>query len=108
MSNKFKNSKGAASSLSERGATSSLSARDEVRGKTSITTVKCKPTTTYKVAPLSLRLSDADKLAIQTWVDELQEKTSRKVSAAKLFRALHKIKDDIDDDVLLSIINEMR
>jgi hypothetical protein len=96
------------SKLINQGAKSSLASRNDRKNKTVITTVKKKPTTTYKVPPLTLRLSLTDKQMIQDWVDDLQACSSRKVSAAKLFRALAATRDDIDDNKLLDLINEMQ
>lgn len=93
--------------LKASGASSSLTSRTEKSKRTAITTVKKKPTTTYKVAPMTLRLSLVDKQNISDWVDELQSKTNRKVSAAKLYRALVALKDDVDNDDILNLINNM-
>ncbi len=93
--------------LKASGASSSLTSRTEKSKRTAITTVKKKPTTTYKVAPMTLRLSLVDKQNISYWVDELQSKTNRKVSAAKLYRALVALKDDVDNDDILNLINNM-
>ena len=94
--------------LSNKGAKSSLALRADRQKKTAITTVRKKPLTTYKVPPLTLRLSLTDKQNVQDWVEELQEDTNRKVSAAKLFRALTAMKDEIDNSELLKIINDMQ
>ncbi|WP_419208253.1 hypothetical protein ACN08N_25325 (plasmid) [Photobacterium leiognathi subsp. mandapamensis] len=94
--------------LSNKGAKSSLALRADRQKKTAITTVRKKPLTTYKVPPLTLRLSLTDKQNVQDWVEELQENTNRKVSAAKLFRALTAMKDEIDNSKLLKIINDMQ
>ena len=94
--------------LSNKGAKSSLSSRADRQNKTTITTVRKKPLTTYKVPPLTLRLSLSDKQKVQDWVEELQENTNRKVSAAKLFRALTAMKNDIDNNELLELINDMQ
>ena len=40
-------------------------------------------------------------------LEELQSKTNRKVSAAKLYRALVALKDDVDNDDILNLINNM-
>ncbi|MBY3790699.1 MULTISPECIES: hypothetical protein [Photobacterium] len=93
--------------LSNKGAKSSLSSRADRQNKTTITTVRKKPLTTYKVPPLTLRLSLTDKQKVQDWVEDLQENTNRKVSAAKLFRALTSMKDDIDNNKLLELMNDM-
>lgn len=93
--------------LKERGASSSLTSRTEKSKRTSITTVKKKPTTTYKVAPMTLRLSLVDKQNISEWVEELQSKTNRKVSPAKLYRALVALKDEIDNEEIVNLINNM-
>jgi hypothetical protein len=94
--------------LSNKGAKSSLASRADRQNKTTITTVRKKPLTTYKVPPLTLRLSLSDKQKVQDWVEELQENTNRKVSAAKLFRALTAMKNDIDNNELLELINDMQ
>ncbi len=73
-----------------------------------ITTVATKTGTTYKVTPLSMRLSLSDKKAVNDWVEELQELCPRKVSPAKLMRALTALKDDIDENKLVSLINDMQ
>ncbi|MGI2799236.1 hypothetical protein ACRTC3_11585 [Photobacterium damselae] len=94
-------------SLSNKGAKSSLASRADRQNKTTITTVRKKPLTTYKVPPLTLRLSLVDKQKVQDWVEELQEDTKRKVSAAKLLRALTSMKDEIDNKKLLELIKDM-
>ena len=66
-----------------------------------------KPSTTYNVAPLSMRMSLADKQNINDWAHYLQTKTNRKVSAGKLFRALCDLKDEVDEEELLKRINDM-
>jgi hypothetical protein len=99
--------------LKKQGAKSSLSGLiknqdcTEQSKKTRLTTVRQSTATTYKVAPLTMRLSLNDKQAVGDWVNELQDSTHRRVSAAKLMRALLAIKDDIDQDELLKNINEM-
>lgn len=75
--------------------------------KDSITTVKTSVKTSYKVPPLTLRMSLTDKQEIAQWVDELQSMTGRKVSAAKLFRALSLYREQIDDEALIKLINQM-
>lgn len=100
-------------SLKNKGAKSSLAGigskdkkqDNEHRGR--ITTVKEKMDTTYKVSPLTMRLSLSDKKEVNDWVDDLQEKTKRNVSPAKLMRALTAMKDEIDQEKLLNIINDM-
>ncbi|MCU8386807.1 hypothetical protein OC514_20735 [Vibrio vulnificus] len=72
-----------------------------------ITTVKKKITTSYKVPPLTLRMSITDKKLITDWVDDLQLLSERNVSAAKLFRALALYRDNIDDKELIKIISRM-
>ncbi len=72
-----------------------------------ITTVKKKVTTSYKVPPLTLRMSLNDKKAIGDWVDDLQKLSERKVSAAKLFRALALYRDNIEDEELIKLIDKM-
>ncbi|HIF9499320.1 TPA: hypothetical protein ACX6SJ_003837 [Photobacterium damselae] len=94
--------------LGSQGARSSLATRQDRQTKTTITTVKKKPLTTYKVPPLTLRLSITDKQRVQDWVDELQECTTRKVSAAKLLRALTGMQNEIDNNKLLELINDMQ
>mgnify|MGYP000392107584 CR=1 FL=1 len=98
------------SKLGKQGAGSAfgLSLTDKrTKKKDGITTVKKKVKTSYKVPPLTLRMSLTDKQAIGDWVEALQDKTERKVSAAKLFRALVKYKENIDDDELIDLINKM-
>ncbi|GAL15957.1 hypothetical protein JCM19233_6979 [Vibrio astriarenae] len=46
-------------------------------------------------------------MAVNHWIEELQARSRRKVSSAKLIRALTEMKDDIDQEVLLKIIDEM-
>ncbi|MGQ5486895.1 hypothetical protein E4T25_12760 [Photobacterium damselae subsp. piscicida] len=87
--------------LSNKGAKSSLASRADRRNKTTITTVRKQPLTTYKVPPLTLRLSLADKQKVQDWVEELQKDTKRKVSAAKLLRALTLMRNNLDNKRLL-------
>ena len=94
--------------LLNKGAKSSLASRADRQNKTTITTVRKKPLTTYKVPPLTLRLSLADKQKVQDWVEEIQDNTNRKMSAAKLFRALTSMKDDIDNNKLLELMNDMQ
>lgn len=97
------------SKLRNRGAKTALSSvkRDDLDKFSRITTVKKKVTTSYKVAPMTLRMSINDKKIIGDWVDELQELTSRNVSPAKLFRALALYKDNIDDEELIKLIDKM-
>lgn len=97
------------SRLKKRGAITALSS-DKHEGSsksTGITTVKKKVTTSYKVSPLTLRMSLTDKERITDWVSNLQEHTERNVSAAKLFRALALYRDKIDDEDLIELINKM-
>ncbi|CAH0530725.1 hypothetical protein CTH30272_03067 [Allocatenococcus thiocycli] len=96
--------KGASSSLAGLGKKDKAQDRDH---KARITTVHERVDTTYKVSPLTMRLSLSDKKAVNDWVDELQEDTKRKVSPAKLMRALTAMKDEIDQDKLLALINDM-
>ena len=94
--------------LKKKGASTSITAiRSKETKSAAITTVKRKLSTSYQVSPLSLRMSVSDKAEINNWVEELQEMTERKVSAAKLFRALTLIRKDIEDDLLISMINKM-
>ncbi len=97
------------SKLKKRGATTSISTvKTEGLAKSDgITTVKKKVTTSYKVPPLTLRMSLTDKKKITDWVDDLQDMTERSVSAAKLFRALVSYRDHIDDEELIEFINKM-
>ncbi|PMK78568.1 hypothetical protein BCT94_05640 [Vibrio breoganii] len=75
--------------------------------KQSITTVKASLKTSYNVSPLTLRMSLTDKQEIAEWVDDLQEMTGRKVSPAKLFRALVESREIIDDAELIKLIEKM-
>lgn len=97
------------SRLKNHGASTSISEfNNKDRGKQSgITTVKKKVTTSYKIPPLTLRMSLSDKKAIGDWVDELQELSERNVSAAKLFRALVSYRDKINNEELIELINKM-
>lgn len=97
------------SKLKKRGAITAIST-DKKEGSSKsigITTVKKKVTTSYKVPPLTLRMSLTDKERITDWVSNLQEQTERNVSAAKLFRALALYRDKIDDEDLIELINKM-
>lgn len=101
--------------LKSRGAKSSLAnllkqsdeQKIDSKKERRLTTVNEKTTTTYKVSPLTMRLSVQDKMAVNHWIEELQARSRRKVSSAKLIRALTEMKDDIDQEVLLKIIDEM-
>ncbi|WP_104025168.1 hypothetical protein [Vibrio hyugaensis] len=94
--------------LKARGAITVTSSTDNKSDKPqAITTVKKKVTTSYKVPPLTLRMSLKDKERITGWVDDLQELSERNVSAAKLFRALALYRDNIDDDELIKLIDKM-
>ncbi|CAK2049006.1 conserved hypothetical protein [Vibrio crassostreae] len=95
--------------LKKRGAITAISThKNEGSSKsTGITTVKKKVTTSYKVPPLTLRMSLTDKERISDWVANLQEQTERNVSAAKLYRALALYRDKIDDEDLIELINKM-
>lgn len=97
------------SKLKKRGAITAISThKNEGSNKsTGITTIKKKVTTSYKVPPLTLRMSLTDKERITDWVANLQEQTERNVSAAKLFRALALYRDKIDDEDLIELINKM-
>ncbi|MDN3683229.1 hypothetical protein QWZ04_23255 [Vibrio tapetis subsp. quintayensis] len=96
------------SKLRKFGASTSISAKKESQGKgVGITTVRKKVTTSYKVPPLTLRMSLSDKKTITDWVEELQAKTERNVSSAKLFRALSLYRDNIDDNDLIKLIEKM-
>jgi len=94
--------------LKARGASSSLASREKKSDRSPITTVTKKPTTTYNVPPMTLRLSLIDKQNISDWVSELQLETSRNVSPAKLYRALVALKDEIDSEHILELINKMQ
>ncbi|MGL6262121.1 hypothetical protein [Vibrio sp. WXL210] len=74
-----------------------------------ITTVKQRNDTTYQVPPISLRLSRNDKKEVMDWVDDVSELTAlnRKVSPAKLMRALLLMREDIDDAKLAAHIDKM-
>lgn len=95
--------------LKRRGAIKDISSslREGLDKPSGITTVKKKVTTSYKVPPLTLRMSLADKKAIGDWVDDLQKLSERNVSAAKLFRALTLYRDNIDNEDLIELINKM-
>ncbi|HGS5816833.1 TPA: hypothetical protein ACPJ1A_004406 [Vibrio diabolicus] len=94
--------------LKARGAITVKYSTDKRNDKSqTITTVKKKITTSYKVPPLTLRMSLKDKESIAKWVDDLQELSERNVSAAKLFRALALYRDNIDDEDLIKIIDKM-
>ncbi|MEZ9882788.1 hypothetical protein AB4374_02870 [Vibrio splendidus] len=95
--------------LKKRGAITAISThKNEGSSKsTGITTVKKKVTTSYKVPPLTLRMSLTDKERITDWVANLQEQTERNVSAAKLYRALALYREKIDDEDLIELINKM-
>ena len=94
--------------LKARGAITVTSSTDTKNDKLqAITTVKKKVTTSYKVPPLTLRMSLKDKERIVGWVDDLQELSERNVSAAKLFRALALYRDSIDDKELIKLIDKM-
>ena len=93
--------------LKARGAITVTSSTDTKNDKPqAITTVKKKVTTSYKVPPLTLRMSLKDKERIVGWVDDLQELSERNVSAAKLFRALALYRDSIDDKELIKLIDK--
>ncbi len=93
------------SKLGKKGATSTLLVRGE-RPK-GLTTVKGKLKTSYNIPPLTMRMSLADKNNVSEWVEDLQEMTTRKVSPAKLMRALVEYRENIDDEVLIKIIDKM-
>lgn len=95
--------------LKKRGAISSISRVNKNEGgqPSGITTVKKKVTTSYKVPPLTLRMSLHDKKSIGDWVSDLQELSERNVSPAKLFRALALYRKNIDDEELIELINKM-
>lgn len=97
------------SKLKKRGSITAVScSQKENSGKSGgITTVKKKVTTSYKVPPLTLRMSLRDKQAIGDWVGDLQELSERNVSAAKLFRALVLYRRKIDNEELIELINKM-
>lgn len=94
--------------LKARGAIAVTSSTEKRNDKTqAITTVRKKVTTSYKVPPLTLRMSLRDKESIAGWVADLQELSERNVSAAKLFRALALYRDNIDDEELIKLIDKM-
>lgn len=97
------------SKLKKRGSITAVSnSQKQDSGKSNgITTVKKKVTTSYKVPPLTLRMSLCDKQAIGDWVDDLQALTERSVSAAKLFRALVLYRSNLDDEELIKLIDKM-
>ncbi len=103
--NKLK-SRGAKSSLANLSKVSDDNKADRKKERR-LTTVNEKTETTYKVSPLTMRLSVQDKMAVSNWVDELQANSKRKVSPAKLMRALTEMKDEIDQEALLQLIDDM-
>ncbi|EDL52167.1 hypothetical protein VSAK1_26445 [Vibrio mediterranei AK1] len=86
------------SRLGNRGASTSISQKKQGKDKSDrITTVRKSVTTSYKVPPLTLRMSLTDKKQITDWVADLQSGTERKLSSAKLFRALAQHRDGLSE-----------
>ncbi len=107
------------SKLRKQGASSTIKSvsktdKDENKYKSKdkqrITTVEDNRHTTYKVTPITMRLSETDRDEFDDWVNELNKLTNKKASRAKLLRALtamrHKFKGD-DLDELVRLIKEM-
>lgn len=95
--NKLKK-KGAKSSLSSINKSNTEASPSTAVKKERITTVGRRTDTTYKVSPLSIRLSESDKKELSDWVDELNEMTekNRKANPAKLIRALLETKKEAE------------
>ncbi|EOD9110355.1 hypothetical protein [Vibrio diabolicus] len=98
--------KGAKSSLGGL-ATKASEPSEQKTKKTRLTTANQRAETTYKVSPLTMRLSARDKQAVTEWARELDVQTHRSVSPAKLLRALLALKDTIPEEELLKLINDM-
>ncbi len=87
------------SKLKKKGASSLISLPKESQEKSQgITTVKRKVTTSYNVPPLTLRMSLAEKQEINDWVADVNELSMHKASAAKLYRALNKMKNELTEN----------
>ncbi|AUW07469.1 hypothetical protein [Vibrio campbellii] len=97
------------SKLRKKGASTSISLKTDNKPKIDggITTVKKKVTTSYKVPPLTLRVSLADKKAIGDWVDELDLLTTHKSSAAKLYRALVEYKNNLSEEEVVELNHQL-
>lgn len=78
---------------------------DENLGK--ITTIRKKRLTSYKVSPLTMRMSITDKANIIAWTNEIDDLCRHNASPAKLFRALYQLKDQIDSTEIAKLIDEM-
>ncbi|MDF4819764.1 hypothetical protein P3547_19755 [Vibrio parahaemolyticus] len=73
--------------------------------KEKITTVRANMTTTG-VPKVTLRLTEAERSELTNWVSELEDEVGKKMSPAKIFRGLMKMRKSINTKKLINAINE--
>lgn len=71
-----------------------------------ITTVSKRSNTTTGTTPIPIRLSDRDKAELNIWLGKLSDTTGKKITSAKLLRAIIHMRHDLDEVTLIQAIHE--
>ena len=71
-----------------------------------ITTVATRRNVTTGTSPIPMRLSANDKAELNLWLEELSERTGKKITSAKLLRGLLKMRGQVNEKKLIQAIYE--
>ena len=72
---------------------------------TKITTVSTRRNVTTGTSPIPIRLTENNKEDLNVWLESLSLDLNKKITAAKLFKGLIKMREQIDKEKLKEAIN---
>lgn len=74
--------------------------------KDRITTVGTRKNITTGISPVTMRLTENDKIELNIWLEELTEEMEKPITGAKLMKGLLDMKDKINKKNLIYSINK--
>ena len=71
-----------------------------------ITTVGTRKNITTGISPVTMRLTENDKIELNIWLEELTEEMEKPITGAKLMKGLLDMKNKINKKYLIHSINK--
>ncbi|ABO92590.1 hypothetical protein WH06_22780 [Aeromonas salmonicida subsp. salmonicida] len=93
--------------MSKLEGSSALTRRKEKSRLDKITTVGSRRNVTTGTSPTPIRLTPDERAELNLWVEELQQQTQKKLTAAKLMRGLIHMRKSINTGKLIEAIKDI-
>lgn len=93
--------------MSKLTGSTSLGRRGESQRSDKVTIVGSRRNVTTGTSPTPIRLTPDERAELNLWVEELQELTKKKLTAAKLMRGLIHMRNSINNGKLIDAIKDI-